>query len=69
MARKFTWEAVTKLEVGQSCFVSAPVSEVKRKCALYGGRKGKRFIVTRGPDDERGAVAVVRRDTDPAPAP
>lgn len=45
MARKFSWPAVQLLEVGQSCGIPRPVSEVKRKVALYGLRCGKRFKV------------------------
>jgi hypothetical protein len=51
---------VAALEVGRSCFVNAPVSEVKRKCAQYAARNGKRFVVVKEVIDAHGPALVAR---------
>lgn len=45
MARPFSLPAVAALEVGESCRVSIPAAEAKRKVALYAARNNKRFHV------------------------
>ena len=43
--RPFSYPEVVALEIGQSCGVCAPASEVKRKVAQYAARNNKRFKV------------------------
>jgi hypothetical protein len=59
--RPFSYPEVAALEIGGSCFVNAPVSEVKRKCALYAARNGKRFEVFNQSNETYPPCALVRR--------
>ena len=63
MARQFSYPEVAALEVGLSCRVYAPASEVKRKVALYGARNNKRFRV----ENPAGNFCRVIREPDPEP--
>lgn len=68
MARPFSYPEVQQLEVGQHTLIEAPVSEVRRKVALYAARAGKDFIVDSadahtGP--ERKVALVTRIDPEP----
>lgn len=64
MARQFSYPEVAALEVGLSCRVYAPASEVKRKVAQYAARNNKRFHVAND-----GESVMVHREavTDPEP--
>lgn len=61
MARPFSYPEVAALEIGQSCEVRAPASEVKRKVALYAIRNGRRFTVIRQKSSEAPEWALVTR--------
>ena len=60
--RPFSYPEVVALEIGQSCGVCAPASEVKRKVAQYAARNNKRFNVER-----HGDYCRVTRLPDPEP--
>lgn len=46
MARPFSYPEVQRLEQGETCDVTAPVAEVRRKVSLYGKRARKKFYVS-----------------------